>query len=149
MRPAIIKHLHSSGGIIFTKAGEVIQVALISTKNHTVWTIPKGLIDKGEKPEYTAIREIMEETGLVGRVVDKLGEKSYWFYLKEKNMKCRKTVSYFLLAYVSGNIENYGREVDEARWFALDDALKIVSYSSDRDIIEKAKAKLFNSTGQI
>jgi len=149
MKPAIIKYLHSSGGIIFTKANNVIQVALISTKNNTVWTIPKGLIDKGEKPENTAIREIMEETGLVGRVVDKLGENSYWFYLKEKNMKCRKTVSYFLLAYVSGKIEDYGREVDEAKWFALDDALKIVSYSSDRDIIEKAKEKLFNSAGQM
>jgi 8-oxo-dGTP diphosphatase len=156
LRPAPIKHLHSAGGVIFRKktpsqegarGGDKIsptefEVALISTKNKTVWTLPKGIIDKGEQPETSAVREIKEETGLTGRIIDTLGDKSYWFYLRDENMKCRKTVTYFLLEYESGSVEDYCWEVDEARWFNLDNAIKQVSYKSDMEILEKAKEKL-------
>ena len=142
MKPASIKHLHSAGGVIFKKEADTFEVALIAMKNKTVWTLPKGIIDKGEQPEESAVREIKEETGLTGKIIDALGDKSYWFYLKNENAKCRKTVSYFLLQYVAGNIGDYCWEVDEAKWFALDDAIKQVSYKSDREILEKAKEKL-------
>src|SRR5512139_2504045 len=148
MRPATIKHLHSSGGVIFRKAGSTYEVALIATKQHTVWTLPKGLIDKGEMPETTAVREIVEETGLTGRVIEALGEKSYWFYLKDDNVKCRKRVSYFLLEYMSGDIDKYGWEVDEARWFEIREAINTVSYRSDREILEKAGQTLLKK-GQL
>lgn len=142
MKPATIKHLKSAGGVIFRKAGNAFEVALIATKDRNIWTLPKGIIDKGEEPETSAIREIQEETGLTGKIIDTIGEKSYWFYLKDENIKCRKTVSYFLLEYVSGNIEDYCWEVDEAKWFNIDDAIKQVVYKSDREILEKAKEKL-------
>jgi len=143
VKPASIKHLHSAGGVIFKKEGDTFEVALIAMKNKTVWTLPKGIIDKGEQPEESAVREIKEETGLTGKIIDALGDKSYWFYLKAENAKCRKTVSYFLLQYVDGNIGDYCREVDEAKWFVLDEALKQVSYKSDREILEKAKEKIW------
>lgn len=143
MRPASIKHLHSAGGVIFKKEANTFEVALIAMKNKTVWTLPKGIIDKGEQPETAAIREIKEETGLKGGIIDMIGDISYWFYLKGENAKCRKTVSYFLLEYIEGDIGDYCWEVDEAKWFALDDAIKRVSYKSDREILEKAKEKLW------
>ena len=146
MRPASIKHLHSAGGVIFKKAGSGFDVALIAMKNKTVWTLPKGIIDKGEMPEASAIREIKEETGLTGRIIDSLGDKSYWFYLKDENAKCRKTVSYFLLQYIEGDIGDYCWEVEEAKWFAMDDAIKQVSYNGDREVLEKAMEKLDHMT---
>ena len=138
MKPAIIKHFRSAGGVIFRKENTAIEIALIATKNKTVWTLPKGLIDRGESPKTTAVREVREETGLTGRIIATLGDKSYWFYLKEENAKCKKKVTYFLLEYISGSIDDYCWEVDEARWFNIKDAAKLVSYRSDREMLEKA-----------
>lgn len=142
MRPASIKYLHSAGGVVFRHREGSIEVALIALKGKKIWTLPKGLIDRGEDLQTTAVREIMEETGLISNIIDDLGEKSYWFYQKDNNSKYKKTVTYFLLEYTGGNIEDYGWEVEEAKWFNIDDAIKRVSYKSDREILEKAKEKL-------
>lgn len=119
-----------------------MEIALICTRQRSIWTLPKGLIDNGESPEDAAVREIIEETGLTGSIVESLGEKSYWFYLKDENIKCRKKVSYYLIEYVSGDIADFGWEVEEARWFPFDAALRAVSYRGDREIIERAMERL-------
>src|SRR5208283_5945950 len=124
MKPAVMKYLSSAGGVIFRSTATDFETALIATKGETVWTLPKGIIDKGEQPEEAAIREIREETGLTGKIVSPLDTKSYWFYLKNENTKYRKTVVYFLVEYVDGTIGNACPEVDDAQWFPLDDALK-------------------------
>ena len=142
MKPATIKALKSAGGVVFRRTGSGIEVALIATKGKSVWTLPKGLIDPGEQPEQTAVREIREETGLIGRILAPLGEKSFWFYLKSENMRCKKSVSYFLVECIGGAIEEFGPEVDDARWFPLDEALSMVSYRSDLDLIGKAKGMI-------
>ena len=148
MKPAVLKHLHSAGGVIYRKTDNTFKIALIAIKDSTVWTLPKGIIDKDEKPEQTAVREIEEETGLTGRITDKLGEKSYWFSLKGENVKCRKTVTYFLLEYIEGAITKQCTEVDDAIWIDIDEALKQLSYKNDREIVEKAKEKILKDNGQ-
>jgi len=146
IKPALIKYLYSAGGVIFRKTGSLIEVALIATKNKTIWTLPKGIIDKNESAEMAAVREIREETGLTGEIIDRLGEKSYWFYLKDENSKCKKTVTYFLIRYISGDTTDFSWEVDEAKWFPIDEAIKILSYNSDREIVSRAKEKLLQIT---
>ncbi len=138
MKPATMKYLNSAGGVIFRKTASGFEAALIATKGKTIWTLPKGIIDKGEQPKATAIREILEETGLTGKIVGPLDTKSYWFYLKNENIKYRKTVVYFLVEYVSGVIGNACPEVDEAQWFPMDDAMIKLSYKSDREVFKKA-----------
>jgi 8-oxo-dGTP diphosphatase len=142
MKPAKILYLHSSGGVIFKKENNTFYVALIAVKNKSLWTLPKGLVDKGEKVEESAIREVKEETGLTGEIVGMIGEKSYWFYIKDQNSRCKKKVTYFLMRYIEGNIEDFCWEVDEARWFEINEAIKKVSYKSDKEILQKAKELL-------
>lgn len=115
---------------------------MVAVKNRSVWCLPKGLIDKGETPETAALREVSEETGLKGRIIEKLGEISYWYYLKEENAKCRKTVHFFLMEYEGGDVSNHDSEVDTASWIPMDEASKKASYKGEREMIEKARERL-------
>ena len=142
IKPAALKTQVSSGGVIFRRYDGSIEVAMVAVKGGNVWCLPKGLIDKGEVPEKTAIREVAEETGLKGRIIEKLGEITYWYYIKEENIKCRKTVHFFLMEYEGGDVSNHDWEVDDASWFQIDEALKKASYRGEKEIIEKAREKL-------
>ena len=142
MRPASLKKQTSAGGVIYKKNDSSIQIALISVRNGQAWCLPKGIVDKGETTEETAVREVREETGLNGRIIDALGEINYWYFVKEENIKCRKKVYFYLMEYVSGDTADHDFEVDEAGWFPLEIALEKVSYKGDRMVIEKAIEKL-------
>ena len=142
MRPAALKKQRSAGGVIFRTVGGTVQIVLISVRRGAAWCLPKGIIDSGETTEMAALREVREETGLTGRVIEPLGDITYWYYNKGENIKCRKTVSFYLMEYVSGDTADHDSEVDDAEWFSLDSALRKVSYPGDRSIIEKAGTRI-------
>ena len=145
MKPATLKSLVSSGGVIFKRCdNNGIEIAMVSIRGGNIWCLPKGAIDKGEVPEKTAIREVAEETGLNGRIIDKLGDITYWFYIKEENTKCKKTVHFYLMEYESGDTSGHDWEVDSASWIPIDEALKKASYKNEKEIIKLAKKKLSN-----
>ena len=137
-KPPTLKNLVSSGGVLFRKSDEVVEVALVSIRDSGVWSLPKGIIEKDEDQETTALREVMEEKGLKGEILERIGHISYWYYLKEKTVKVHKTVHYFLMKYISGSTENHDAEVDEARWFPLEDAGTTLKYKGEKEIMFKA-----------
>ncbi|NCO68471.1 MAG: NUDIX hydrolase [Nitrospirae bacterium CG_4_10_14_0_8_um_filter_41_23] len=145
IKPAALKTQVSSGGVIFRRHDDSIEVAMVAVKGGNVWCLPKGIIDKGEVPEKTAIREVAEETGLKGTIIEKLGEITYWYYIKEENTKCRKTVHFFLMKYEGGDVSNHDWEVDEALWFPIDEALKKASYKGEKEMIKKAEEILIKT----
>lgn len=143
-KPASLKRQVSSGGVIFRRQDDAVEVVLVSVRQGRYWCLPKGIIDQGETPEQTALREVQEESGLTGRIVDSLGQINYWYYIRGENTKCRKTVHFFLMEYVEGSTSQHDREVDEARWFPIEAALRKISFKGDRAILEKAASLLGN-----
>lgn len=134
-----MKKAFSAGGVVYKFDGENLKILLIAINNGKVWSFPKGIVEKDEEPKETALREIKEETGVDGKIVDEVGVISYWFVLK--NEKYFKEVKYFLVEYISGDI-NTDWEVDTAQWFAPEEALKKLTYKSDREILKKALEKI-------
>ena len=110
-----------------------------------VLALPKGLVDKGEKPEHTAVREVHEETGLRATLVGKLGDIKY-VYIRSwgDGEKVFKVVSFYLLKYVSGEIGDISpamrEEVSRAEWIPLQEAGKRLSYKGEREMAAKALA---------
>jgi 8-oxo-dGTP pyrophosphatase MutT (NUDIX family) len=115
----------------------------ISQAPKPVLTLPKGLIDPGEKPEETAVREVREETGLEAERVVKLGNVKY-VYMRSWGDGARvfKVVTYYLFRYLSGRIGNITpemrHEVEQASWIPLQDAPKSLTYKGDREMASAA-----------
>lgn len=142
MRPATLKARLSAGGVIFRRLDGRAEVVLVAVRGGNVWCLPKGIVDRNESPEKTALREVQEETGLKGRILKEIDKISYWYFIKEENAKCKKTVYFYLMQYESGNTDDHDREVDDASWFQVDEAIDKVAYKGDREILEKAKAMI-------
>ncbi len=136
----------SSGGVVFRRRNGRVEVALVlvESRKGRVWCLPKGLVEAGESPESAAVREVREETGLDGKVLEKIDDVRYFYCLKEGNRTVRvlKTVSFFLMEYTGGDTRDHDREVVDSRWFTLDDALESVAYGDERKILEMAKQLL-------
>jgi len=111
----------------------------------TVWALPKGLVDAGERPEQTALREVREETGVEAALVSKLGDIKY-IYTRSWGDRERvfKVVSFYLLRYTSGKLGGIEREmrieVRRAEWIALEDAPRQFAYKGEREMAAKALA---------
>ena len=109
--------------------------------------LPKGLIDAGEKPEQAAIREVLEETGLKAIPVTKLRDIKY-VYVRSWGDQERvfKIVSFYLLRYVSGQIDRIDPgmrvEVKRALWISLEDASLKLGYRGEREVVKAAREYL-------
>ena len=114
-----------------------------------IWALPKGHIDPGESAADTAMREVREETGVEGRLVEKLGDVRYVYTASWEGgsgERIFKIVSFFLLRAGRGRIgeidEAMRIEVAEARWLPLDEAPRLLSYDGERKMAAKALERI-------
>jgi 8-oxo-dGTP pyrophosphatase MutT (NUDIX family) len=159
----------SSGGVVLQEIAGVWHVALIEPRkdepqvespeaapskaqrkrNRAVLTLPKGLVDPGEKPQAAAVREVLEETGIVAEPVTKLSDNKY-VYVRTwgDGKRVFKIVSFYLMRYVSGEIDNLASdmriEVKRALWVPLADATRQLAYSNERKVLRQAQDYLEN-----
>jgi 8-oxo-dGTP pyrophosphatase MutT (NUDIX family) len=134
----------SAGGVAFRELGDRIEVALISVGNDSRWQLPKGLVDKGESTEAAAIREVREEAGINTEVIARIDKVEYWYLWNEDGRRVRyhKYVYFYLLRYKSGDVRDHDDEVNEARWFAIDDAIKMLAFDNEKKILGLALQSL-------
>jgi 8-oxo-dGTP pyrophosphatase MutT (NUDIX family) len=155
----------SAGGVVLRQISGVWHVALIEPRkdeppkespepaasskaprkrSRAILTLPKGLVDAGEKPKAAAVREVLEETGVVAEPVTKLADNKY-VYVRTwgDGKRVFKIVSFYLMRYVSGEIDNLASdmriEVKRAVWVPLSDATSQLAYSSERKVLRQAQ----------
>lgn len=141
-----MKREFSAGGVLVrTVAGRPHLAAIRPQGKPTgTWVLPKGNLDEGEKPVETAVREVREETGVEGRIVEKLGDVKYVYTWDGERIF--KVVSFFLLRAGRGRIgaieEEMRIEVAEARWLPLDEAPRLLAYGGEREMAAKARDRV-------
>ncbi len=141
-----MKREFSAGGVLVRTVAGRPHLAAIRPQGKPAgtWVLPKGNLDKGEKPADTAVREVCEETGIEGRIVEKLGDVKYVYTWDGERIF--KVVSFFLLRARRGRIgaieEAMRVEVAEARWLPLDEAPGLLAYGGEREIAAKARDRV-------
>jgi 8-oxo-dGTP pyrophosphatase MutT (NUDIX family) len=140
-----VRREFSAGGVLVRRLrGKWVLAAIRPTgRKPRVWALPKGIIDEGEKPEQTAVREVAEETGIdEAHLVTKLGDIRYVYTWAGERVF--KVVSFYLLRYRRGRLGEIAPEqrieVAEARWLPLEEASRLLAYRGEREMAEKALA---------
>jgi ADP-ribose pyrophosphatase YjhB (NUDIX family) len=127
---------------VVVRTDDRLEVCLINPVGRRVWGLPKGGVEAGETPAQTALREIAEETGMSGVVEGDLGSIDYWFYARDRGGRIHKTVHYFLVRATGGSTDAHDHEVREARWVEVGEALGLMTYPNEREMVRKAAAAL-------
>lgn len=132
-----MKREFSTGGIVFNREGQVLLTK--HSQNH-YWGFPKGLIDPGQTSKEAALREVREEGGVEAEILEKVGDSKYVYTFKGE--KIFKVVTIYLMKYISGDPKDHDWEMEEAGWFEVEEALKTLSFSKDKELLKEA-ADLF------
>jgi 8-oxo-dGTP pyrophosphatase MutT (NUDIX family) len=157
----------SAGGVVIRQVAERWEMAVIEPRKEppsasavtskrkisqkTCLALPKGLVDPGETPEQTALREVQEETGVVAGLITKLGDIKYAYVRTWGNReRVFKIVSFYLLRYESGRIDEIAPEmrieVKRALWIPLEDSVRKLAYRGEKDMVRRAQAYLRDGT---
>ena len=126
----------SAGGIVYKKNGS-IKVLVCQHSQHHGWVFPKGLIDKKEAKEETAVREVKEETGIEAEIEKSLTPTEYWY--KWEGNKVKKTVYFFIMKCVGGDTKDHDFEMEQVEWIDYNDVSKRLTFDSDKKVWEEAK----------
>jgi len=134
----------SAGGVAYRMVNSKFQIAIILVEKNRRWQLPKGHVDDGETNENAALREVREETGLKTEMVSPIETVEYWYIGNERGSRVRyhKRVHFYLLKYISGSVDDHDDEVVEARWVSIDEALQMLAFKTERDVVGKASGMI-------
>jgi 8-oxo-dGTP pyrophosphatase MutT (NUDIX family) len=120
----------SAGGLVVDHvAGTAAVIGRLDRRGRLLWSLPKGHIEAGETAEEAAVREVEEETGIIGRVVAPLGTIDFWFVAEDRR---------FLLRALGGELSDEDVEVSEVAWVPLAELESRLAYADERRLIRRA-----------
>jgi ADP-ribose pyrophosphatase YjhB (NUDIX family) len=136
----------SAGGVVFNEARDkIVLIGRLDRRGRLLWSLPKGHIEEGETAEQTAVREVGEETGILGEIIRPLGSIDYWFVAERRRI--HKTVHHFLMEERGGDLSDEDVEVTEVDWVALDELEERLAYADERRLVRKALELLASQNG--
>jgi 8-oxo-dGTP pyrophosphatase MutT (NUDIX family) len=135
-RPARVRTANAAGGVVVRGSGDSLEVVVAGRESDRTWVFPKGTPDRGESIEETALREVREETGLEVEIVAPIGVIDYWFAVPGERV--HKFVHFFLMRANGGDVSKHDHEYDHVRWVSIDEARRLLSYDTYREILDRA-----------
>lgn len=133
----------SAGGVVYRIRKGRAEILLIADR-YGKWTLPKGKKESGETDEQTALREIKEETGIDGMIIEKIDHVKYRYMHPERGM-VDKGVVYYLVEASKGKEVPQLEEIDGLGWYAPEDALQLQrekGYDNNDIILNLALARI-------
>ncbi|MFP3714798.1 NUDIX hydrolase [Puerhibacterium sp. TATVAM-FAB25] len=141
----------SAGGVVVRATAEGPHAAVIVRRNRAgrlEWCLPKGHLEGVETPPEAAVREVFEETGIVGRVRTTLGIIDYWF--SGETRRVHKVVHHYLLTMTGGHLTVEGDpdgEAEDAFWVAVAELPQRLSYPNEQKLAVVAQQLLARDPG--
>jgi 8-oxo-dGTP pyrophosphatase MutT (NUDIX family) len=126
-------HTPSAGGIVIDDS----RVLLIHSASKNTYEFPKGTIDEGETKDYTAIREVKEETGYTVEIVGFIGDETYEFN-SEAGVRFIKTVTYYLMVLADAEAPRPNLQEGEDfvnKWSSFDEAMDLLTYDNSKELL--------------
>ena len=131
----------SAGGVAFRWKDSEPEIAIVSVKPKLRWQLPKGIVDEGETPDVAAVREVREEAGLETERLALVETIEYWYRSVKygRPVRFHKFVHFYLLEYRGGDVADHDHEIEEARWVNFDEAIEMLEFKNEREVVEKAR----------
>ena len=127
--------IQAAGGILWKEDGTEKKLAVVHRHKHNDWSLPKGKVNPGESWKKAAQREVLEETGYIGKLKNYAGSISYLLNGKPK------IVLFWHMNAKSEDIEKMNGEVDEVRWLTVDEAAELMDYPDEIEMIRSSPIK--------
>ena len=128
----------SSGGVVYRWVDGQLEVVLCGRDEPVRWSLPKGTPDPGETLEETALREVQEETGLEPVIEHRIRSIDYWFSDKDNEVRYHKTVHFYLMTSVGGDVTLHDPEFDVVQWFPYEAGVGSLTYANEAEVLREA-----------
>ncbi len=138
-----MKFQFSAGGIVFKNSKAGVLILLCQHSQHHGWGFPKGLIgdkEKGESKISTALREVEEETGTKGEIVEEIDPVTYWYVFEGEKIK--KTVYYYIMKFVGGDITKHDFEMEKVEWVEQANVVDKLTFEADKKSFKNALPRI-------